>query len=66
MERDTVKDAWLKGIKAAAGKLAASENPYAKGTMLHETWLMGWRRGAGLSTNRPRRVQVAGEQESAA
>lgn len=56
MKRDTVKDAWLKGIESAS-MLPTCENPYPKGTILHETWLMVWRPD-GLVTSNARNLRA--------
>ena len=44
MTRDTVLDAWGKGIGAACGGAPIAENPYPAGTKLAEVWAKGWAR----------------------
>jgi hypothetical protein len=49
MARETVLNAFGKGIKAACSGALITENPYASETKLAEAWTRGWARAADVS-----------------
>ena len=63
MGRDSVKDAWLKGIASAQSARSAGVNPYAAGTKLLEMWLAGMRKGVGGEAPVRPRPRSAGSLE---
>ena len=53
MAKDTVLDAWGKGLGAACKGALVTQNPYPEDTKLAEVWAKGWERAANTRHARP-------------